>query len=94
MISTQDAWQRATDSEAKVELDDTSLNPHFAYDDEDAKQRHQVWYLDAVTALNQMRVARALGLQTFALWRLGFGRCLALEDLGQSTPRQPRPGAR
>ena len=72
MISTQDAWQRATDSEARVELDDASLNPHFAYDDEDAKERHQIWYLDAVTALNQMRVARALGLQTFALWRLGF----------------------
>ena len=72
MISTQDAWQRASDSEAKVELDDASLNPHFAYDDEDAKVRHQVWYLDAITALNQMRVARALGLQTFALWRLGF----------------------
>ncbi len=33
--------------------------------------RHQVWFLDAVTVLNQMRVARALGLQTFALWRLG-----------------------
>ena len=72
MISTQDAWQRASDSEAKIELDDTSLNAHFAYDDEDAKARHQIWFLDAVTALNQMRVARALGLQTFALWRLGF----------------------
>ena len=72
MISTQDAWQRASDAEAKIELDDTSLNPHFAYDDEDAKARHQIWFLDAVTALNQMRVARALGLQTFALWRLGF----------------------
>ncbi len=72
MISTQDAWQRASDAEAKIDLDDTSLNPHFAYDDEDAQQRHQVWYLDAVSALNQMRVARALGLQTFALWRLGF----------------------
>ena len=72
MISTQDAWQRAADSEAKVELDDASLNPHFAYDDEDARERHQVWFLDGVTALNQMRVARALGLQTFALWRLGF----------------------
>ncbi len=72
MISTQDAWQRASDSEAKIELDDNSLNPHFAYDDEDAKERHQIWYLDAVTAVNQMRVARALGLQTFALWRLGF----------------------
>jgi cellulose synthase/poly-beta-1,6-N-acetylglucosamine synthase-like glycosyltransferase/peptidoglycan/xylan/chitin deacetylase (PgdA/CDA1 family) len=33
--------------------------------------RHEVWFLDAVTALNEMRVARALGLQTFALWRLG-----------------------
>ncbi len=72
MISTQDAWQRAADSASKIELDDASLNPHFAYDDEDARERHQVWYLDAVTALNQMRVARALGLQTFALWRLGF----------------------
>ncbi len=72
MISTQDAWQRASDSEAKIELDDASLNPHFGYDDEDAKERHQIWYLDAVSAVNQMRVARALGLQTFALWRLGF----------------------
>ena len=72
MISTQDAWQRASDAGADVTLDDASLNPHIAYDDEDAKVRHQVWFLDAVTALNQMRVARALGLQTFALWRLGY----------------------
>ena len=30
-----------------------------------------MWFLDAVTVLNEMRAARALGLQTFALWRLG-----------------------
>jgi cellulose synthase/poly-beta-1,6-N-acetylglucosamine synthase-like glycosyltransferase/peptidoglycan/xylan/chitin deacetylase (PgdA/CDA1 family) len=30
-----------------------------------------VWFLDAVTSLNEMRAARLLGLQTFALWRLG-----------------------
>jgi cellulose synthase/poly-beta-1,6-N-acetylglucosamine synthase-like glycosyltransferase/peptidoglycan/xylan/chitin deacetylase (PgdA/CDA1 family)/spore germination protein YaaH len=71
MLTTQDAWQAASDSEAKIELDSATLNPHFAYDDEDAKIRHEVWFLDAVTALNQMRVARALGLQTFAIWRLG-----------------------
>ncbi|MES2392230.1 MAG: glycosyl hydrolase family 18 protein, partial [Acidobacteriota bacterium] len=71
MLTTQDAWQAASDSEAKIELDPATLNPHFAYDDEDAKIRHDVWFLDAVTALNQMRVARALGLQTFAIWRLG-----------------------
>jgi spore germination protein YaaH len=70
-LSTQEAWQEAADSGAGVHLDDDTLNPHFAYDDVDAKVRHQVWFLDAVTALNQMRVARALGLQTFALWRLG-----------------------
>jgi cellulose synthase/poly-beta-1,6-N-acetylglucosamine synthase-like glycosyltransferase/peptidoglycan/xylan/chitin deacetylase (PgdA/CDA1 family) len=71
MLSTQEAWQEASDSDAQINLDDASLNPHFAYDDVDLKVRHQVWFLDAVTALNEMRVARALGLRTFALWRLG-----------------------
>ena len=33
--------------------------------------RHDVWFLDGVTALNQMRAAHALGIDTFALWRLG-----------------------
>ena len=70
-LSTQEVWQAASDSGAKIELDGDSLNPHFAYDDDDAKLRHEVWFLDGVTALNQMRVARALGLETFALWRLG-----------------------
>ena len=70
-LSTQEAWQEAYDSEAQLQLDDDSLNPHFAYDDEDAHVRHQVWFLDAVTVLNQMRAAKALGIQTFALWQLG-----------------------
>jgi cellulose synthase/poly-beta-1,6-N-acetylglucosamine synthase-like glycosyltransferase/peptidoglycan/xylan/chitin deacetylase (PgdA/CDA1 family)/spore germination protein YaaH len=69
--TTQEAWQGATDAGADIELDPDSLNVHFAYDDNDEHVRHQVWYLDAVTVLNQMRAARALGLQTFALWRLG-----------------------
>jgi spore germination protein YaaH len=72
ILSTQEAWQAASDSDAKITLDDDSLNPHFAYDDVDAKQQHTVWFLDAVTALNQMRVARALGIETFALQRLGL----------------------
>jgi peptidoglycan-N-acetylglucosamine deacetylase len=70
-LSTQDAWQAAADSESQIDLDDDSLNVHFAYDDEDAHVRHQVWFLDAVTVLNEMRAARALGIQTYALWRLG-----------------------
>jgi len=30
-----------------------------------------VWFLDAVTAYNQMRAAERLGVQGTALWRLG-----------------------
>jgi len=70
-ISTQTAWQEATDAEAQIELDPDSLNGHFAYDDDLAHVRHQVWFLDAVTVLNQMRAARALGIETFSLWVLG-----------------------
>jgi cellulose synthase/poly-beta-1,6-N-acetylglucosamine synthase-like glycosyltransferase/peptidoglycan/xylan/chitin deacetylase (PgdA/CDA1 family)/spore germination protein YaaH len=70
-ISTQEAWQAASDSDAQIVLDPDSLNAHFGYVDDDAKVQHQIWFLDAVTVLNQLRGARTLGLQTFALWRLG-----------------------
>ena len=70
-MSTQAVWQAAADSASEVDLDDASRNPHFTYDDEDQHVRHQVWFLDAVTTLNEMRAARRMGLQTFALWRLG-----------------------
>jgi cellulose synthase/poly-beta-1,6-N-acetylglucosamine synthase-like glycosyltransferase/peptidoglycan/xylan/chitin deacetylase (PgdA/CDA1 family)/spore germination protein YaaH len=70
-LAVQDAWQEASDSDAPPVMDTDSLNMHFAYEDEDAHTRHEVWYLDAVTALNEMRAARELGIQTFALWRLG-----------------------
>ena len=68
---SSDAWQRASDADADLDLNYDALNPHFEYIDEDKNQRHVVWFLDAVTVLNEMRAARALGLQTFALWRLG-----------------------
>ena len=70
-ISVQDGWQVASDAQADLRLAGDELNPHFTYDDEDNHVRHQVWMLDAVTALNELRAARQMGLQTFALWRLG-----------------------
>ena len=71
VLSVSEAWQRASDSEVSLDLDDDSLNPHFEYIDEDRHERHVVWFLDGVTLLNELRAARGLGLQTFALWRLG-----------------------
>jgi cellulose synthase/poly-beta-1,6-N-acetylglucosamine synthase-like glycosyltransferase/peptidoglycan/xylan/chitin deacetylase (PgdA/CDA1 family)/spore germination protein YaaH len=70
-LSVSDAWQRASDADADLDLDYDSLNPHFEYIDEDNNVRHVVWFMDGVTVLNELRAARALGLQTFALWRLG-----------------------
>ena len=69
-VTVQDAWLAARDSEADVDFDGDSLNPHISYLDEHDLQ-HDIWFLDAVTALNQMRAAQSLGIQTFALWRLG-----------------------
>ncbi|HTW30132.1 MAG TPA: glycosyltransferase [Candidatus Sulfotelmatobacter sp.] len=69
-VSVQDAWLEARDSDQDVNFDDDAMNPHFSYLDEH-NLRHDVWFVDAVTALNHMRSAQALGIQTFALWRLG-----------------------
>jgi cellulose synthase/poly-beta-1,6-N-acetylglucosamine synthase-like glycosyltransferase/peptidoglycan/xylan/chitin deacetylase (PgdA/CDA1 family) len=71
VLQVSDAWQRAADADADLDLDYTSLNPHYEYIDEDLNRRHVVWFLDGVTLLNELRAARGLGLQTFALWRLG-----------------------
>ncbi len=68
--NVQEAWLHASESSAEIAFDPDSLNPHFGYE-EDNHVKHQVWYLDAVTALNQMRAARDVGIRTFALWRLG-----------------------
>ncbi|MFL6307162.1 MAG: glycosyltransferase [Candidatus Sulfotelmatobacter sp.] len=69
-VSVQEAWLAARDSDEDVNFDDEAMNPHFSYLDE-RNLRHDIWFVDAVTALNHMRVAQSLGIQTFALWRLG-----------------------
>ena len=71
VLAIADVWQRASDANAQMDLDEDSLNPHYEYIDEDDNERDVVWFLDGVTVLNEMRAARELGLQTFALWRLG-----------------------
>jgi cellulose synthase/poly-beta-1,6-N-acetylglucosamine synthase-like glycosyltransferase/peptidoglycan/xylan/chitin deacetylase (PgdA/CDA1 family)/spore germination protein YaaH len=70
-LHVSEVWQRAADADADLDLDYDTLNPHFEYIDEDLNQRHVVWFLDGVSVLNELRAARAMGLQTFALWRLG-----------------------
>jgi cellulose synthase/poly-beta-1,6-N-acetylglucosamine synthase-like glycosyltransferase/peptidoglycan/xylan/chitin deacetylase (PgdA/CDA1 family)/spore germination protein YaaH len=68
--SVQEAWLAARDSDEDVDFDYDSQNPHFSYLDEH-EHRHDVWFLDAASAWNEMRAAQELGIRTFALWRLG-----------------------
>ena len=69
-VSVQDAWLEAQEADTDIDFDSDAMNAHLAYADEN-NIRHDVWFLDGVTALNQMRAAQALGIDTFALWRLG-----------------------
>jgi cellulose synthase/poly-beta-1,6-N-acetylglucosamine synthase-like glycosyltransferase/spore germination protein YaaH/peptidoglycan/xylan/chitin deacetylase (PgdA/CDA1 family) len=69
-VSVQEAWIGSRDAEEDVDFDGDELNPYFSYLDDNNVQ-HDVWFLDAVTALNEMRAAQTVGIQTFALWRLG-----------------------
>ncbi len=69
-VSVQDAWLTARDSDEDINFDDDAMNPHFSYLDE-RNLKHDIWFVDGVTALNQMRAAQNMGIQTFALWRLG-----------------------
>jgi len=69
-FSVQEALLHAYESEADVEFDEASLNPFYSYSDEH-DHTHHVWFLDAVTAYNELRACERLGVQGSALWRLG-----------------------
>ncbi len=69
-LTFQEAVLEARDSEAKIEFDPATRNPYFRYEGEDGTE-HTVWFLDGVTAFNQMRAARRYKIASFALWRLG-----------------------
>jgi cellulose synthase/poly-beta-1,6-N-acetylglucosamine synthase-like glycosyltransferase/peptidoglycan/xylan/chitin deacetylase (PgdA/CDA1 family)/spore germination protein YaaH len=69
-LTFQEAVLEARDSEAKITLDPDSLNPSFNYEEEDGS-KHTVWFLDAVTAYNQILTTRTNGCAGIALWRLG-----------------------
>jgi cellulose synthase/poly-beta-1,6-N-acetylglucosamine synthase-like glycosyltransferase/spore germination protein YaaH/peptidoglycan/xylan/chitin deacetylase (PgdA/CDA1 family) len=66
----QGAVVTASESDANIDFDYDTLNPHFSYYDEH-NQVHNVWMLDGVTAYNELRAAERLRVQGTALWRLG-----------------------
>jgi cellulose synthase/poly-beta-1,6-N-acetylglucosamine synthase-like glycosyltransferase/peptidoglycan/xylan/chitin deacetylase (PgdA/CDA1 family)/spore germination protein YaaH len=69
-LNFQDAVLAARDSDADIDFDDATGNAHFSYIEND-KSKHDVWFLDAVTAFNQIHVADIYRPAGYALWKIG-----------------------
>ena len=100
-ISVQEAWELLEQSGGALHFDKASLNPTFTYMDDIEHQQHQVWYLDGVTAYNQIAAASAIRPAGLALWRLGtedpsvwstFARAPKSATLAANSIRELRSG--
>jgi cellulose synthase/poly-beta-1,6-N-acetylglucosamine synthase-like glycosyltransferase/peptidoglycan/xylan/chitin deacetylase (PgdA/CDA1 family)/spore germination protein YaaH len=69
-MTFQEAILAAQDSEADIDFDSNAENPHFTYTEDD-HVKHDVWFLDAVTAYNEIHAADLYQPAGYALWRLG-----------------------
>jgi cellulose synthase/poly-beta-1,6-N-acetylglucosamine synthase-like glycosyltransferase/peptidoglycan/xylan/chitin deacetylase (PgdA/CDA1 family) len=74
-LSVQAAWELMAAAAAAVKFDGRALNPRFSYVSDDGVRR-DVWFLDGLTAYNQVKAALAIQVSGIAIWRLG------LEDPG------------
>lgn len=88
-VSFQEAVLAARDSDAEISFDPLSGTPYFEYDEDDGSH-HTVWFLDGVTAFNQMRSASQYHLAGFALWRLGSEDPSVWSVFGSTAGEQPR----
>ena len=70
VLSFEYAMASARDNSATVLFDPATNNPHFSYNDVDGE--HQVWFLDGVTAFNQIHAADPYRPAGYALWKLGY----------------------
>ena len=64
------AAKESLDRPEDIKFDPASKTPYFTYTEDDGKD-HSVWFLDAVTAYNELEIAKPYNVAGFALWRLG-----------------------
>ena len=64
------AARDSLDSPSEIKFESPAKNPHFSYTEEDGKT-HNVWFLDAVTAFNEIKTSNNYKPAGYALWRLG-----------------------
>ena len=93
-ITNQDAVALAVGYHGKerpqdaVDFDPVALEPTFQYVDEQSRL-HEVWFLDAVTAMNALTLARDHGVRGAALWALGMEDPSIWNGFGPKDPVAP-----
>jgi len=70
-VTFHEAMRDAQDAGATIDMDDDALNPTYGYQDDDGDD-HVVWFLDAATLFNQVKVTDAWKPRGYALWRMGM----------------------
>lgn len=81
-LGFSDAMVAARDSGAKILFDPATDNPRFSYREANGA-RHDIWFLDGVTAFNEIHDADAYQPAGYALWRLGAEDPSVLPLLGR-----------
>ena len=69
-VTAGDVWSRARANHVLPFFDTDVSNPWLAWTDGDSVD-HFIWYMDATTAADEMRIARSMGVTSAAIWRLG-----------------------
>ncbi len=84
-VSVQQALIDSRESEAQITFDPATRNPFLEWDEEDGSH-HTIWFLDGVTAFNEMRAASGYHCAGFGLWRLGSEDPSIWSILGSDQP--------
>ena len=92
-LTFEEAVLSARDSEAEIEFDPETANPHFSFIEDDGN-RHDVWFLDGVTAFNEVQAGDAYRMAGYALWRLGSEDPSVWSVLGRTYGAPPPDGSR
>ena len=71
-ISFKSVMLAAATPGAEISFDPGNRNPYLQFFDSSG-QRHEIWFLDAVTCLDQIRFLSQLPLKALALWGLELG---------------------
>jgi cellulose synthase/poly-beta-1,6-N-acetylglucosamine synthase-like glycosyltransferase/peptidoglycan/xylan/chitin deacetylase (PgdA/CDA1 family)/spore germination protein YaaH len=69
-LTFQDVTRLARSTNADIDFDPDAENPHFTYKDKHGVP-HDVWFLDGVTAFNEVHASDIYRPVGYAVWRLG-----------------------